>query len=47
MRIFKHEAFFSWMFDLALILVGTGAESVVDSVAEIDFIFQQVCNGAV
>ena len=47
MRIFKHKAFLTRMFNFALVLVGFGAEPVVHSVAKIDFIFQQVCNGTV
>ena len=47
MRIFKHEAFFPWVFNFALVLIGFGAKAVVHSVAEIDLIFQQVCNGTV
>ena len=39
MRIFKHEAFLTRMFNFALVLVGFGAEPVVHSVAEIDLIF--------
>ena len=29
MRIFKHEAFFPWVFHLALVFIGSGAEPVV------------------
>ena len=47
MRIFKHEAFFPWVFNLALVFIGFGAETVVHGVAKIDLIFQQVCNGTV
>ena len=47
MRIFKHEAFLTGMFNFAFILIGPSAESVVHSVAEIELIFQQVCNRAV
>ena len=47
MRIFKHEAFFPWVFNFALVLIGLGDEPVVHSVAKIDLIFQQVCNGTV
>ena len=47
MRIFKHEAFFPWVFNFALVLIGFGAKAVIHSVAEIDLIFQQVCNGTV
>ena len=47
MRIFKHETFFSWVLHLALVLIGPSAEPVVHSVAKIDLIFQQVCNGTV
>ena len=47
MRIFKHETFFSWVFHLALVLIGPSAESVVHGVAKIDLIFQQVRNGTV
>ena len=39
MRIFKHEAFFPWVFNFALVLIGFGAKAVVHSVAEIDLIF--------
>ena len=39
MRIFKHKAFLTRMFNFALVLVGFGAEPVVHSVAEIDLIF--------
>lgn len=38
MRIFKHEAFFPWVFNFALVLIGFGAKAVVHSVAEIDLI---------
>ena len=47
MRIFKHEAFLTRMFNFALVLVGFGAEPVVHSVAKIELIFQQVCDCAV
>ena len=39
MRIFKHEAFFPWVFNFALVLIGFGAKAVVHSIAEIDLIF--------
>lgn len=39
MRIFKHEAFFPWVFNFALVLIGFGAKAVVHSVAAIDLIF--------
>ena len=39
MRIFKHKAFLTRMFNFALVLIGSGAEPVVHSVAEIDLIF--------
>ena len=39
MRIFKHEAFFPWVFNFALVLIGFGAKAVVHSVAETDLIF--------
>ena len=42
MRIFKHEAFFPWVFHFALVLIGFGAETVVHSVAYVDLIFQHV-----
>ena len=29
MRIFKHEAFFPWVFNFAFVLIGSGAEPVV------------------
>ena len=29
MRIFKHEAFFPWVFNFALVLIGFGAKAVV------------------
>ena len=47
MRIFKHEAFFPWVLNFTFVLIGSGAEPVVHSVAKIDLIFQQVCNGTV
>ncbi len=47
MRIFKHKAFLTRMLDFALVLIGFGAKTVVHSVAEINLIFQQVCNRAV
>ena len=47
MRIFKHKAFLTRMFNFALVLIGPGAEPVVHDIAEIDLIFQQVCNRAV
>ena len=47
MRIFKHEAFFPWVFNFALVLIGPGAEPVVHGIAEIDLIFQQVRDRAV
>ena len=47
MGIFEHQTFLTRMFNFALVLIGPGAEPVVHGIAEIDLIFQQVCNGTV
>ena len=47
MGILKDHAFLSWMLDPPFVLVGLRTVLHVDGVAQINFVFQQVGNGAV